>query len=190
MRTPVFTETKQICVVVHDLEATMRTYVHDYGIGPWEILEFNPDTVTDMVMDGQPAELAWRLAVTMVGGVQWELIQPLDDKSIYAEFLATKGEGVHHVALGVPNYEEAIHTLQANGRRVLQGGVYNGVTFAYSRPTRTSASSPRSSIGRRTFRRSSRTPCTRRSDVLFLRSSSRRRSCRRAARPDRARSRG
>jgi hypothetical protein len=67
----------------------------------------------------------------MVGSVQWELIQPLDDKSMYAEFLATKGEGLHHVAVGVPSYGEALDTLRAKGRRVLQSGVYNGVTFAY-----------------------------------------------------------
>jgi hypothetical protein len=24
--------------------AAMRTYVHDYGIGPWDIYEFNPET--------------------------------------------------------------------------------------------------------------------------------------------------
>jgi hypothetical protein len=29
---------------VRDLEAAMRTYVHDYGIGPWGIYEFNPGT--------------------------------------------------------------------------------------------------------------------------------------------------
>ena len=33
MRDPVFTETMQISVVVRDLDATMRTYVHEYGIG-------------------------------------------------------------------------------------------------------------------------------------------------------------
>lgn len=131
MREPVFTETKQIALVVRDLEATMRTYVHEYGIGPWEIYEFNPDTVTEMVKDDRPAEHAFRLAVTMVGNVQWELIQPLDDRSIYAEFLATKGEGLHHVAVGVPSYGEALDTMRAKGRRALQGGVYNGVTFAY-----------------------------------------------------------
>jgi methylmalonyl-CoA/ethylmalonyl-CoA epimerase len=131
MREPVFTETKQIALVVGDLEATMRTYVHEYGIGPWEVYEFNPDTVAEMVKDGQPAEYAFRLAVTMVGSVQWELIQPLDDRSMYAEFLATKGEGFHHVAVGVPSYGEALDTLQAKGRRVLQAGVYNGVTFSY-----------------------------------------------------------
>jgi hypothetical protein len=38
MREPVFTETMQISIVVRDLEATMRRYVHEYGIGPWEDL--------------------------------------------------------------------------------------------------------------------------------------------------------
>ena len=92
----------------------MRTYVHEYGIGPWEIYE-----------------CSWRLALTMVGSVQWELIQPLDDKSMYAEFLATGEEGLHHVALGVSNYAEALDTMRAKGRRVLQAGVYKGVTFSY-----------------------------------------------------------
>ena len=131
MREPVFTETMQVALVVHDLEATMRTYVDEYGIGPWEIYEFNPDTLTEMEKDGRPADMAFRLAVTMVGSVQWELIQPLDDKSMYAEFLATKGPGLHHVAVAAPNFAEAKQTLEAKGRRVLQGGVYNGVRFAY-----------------------------------------------------------
>ena len=126
-----FTETMQVSLVVRDLDAAMRTYVHEYGIGPWEIYEFNPETVSEMVKDGEPAECAWRLAVTMVGSVQWELIEPLDDRSMYAEFLATKGEGLHHVAVGVPNYAEALGTLREKGRRVLQAGVYNGVTFSY-----------------------------------------------------------
>jgi methylmalonyl-CoA/ethylmalonyl-CoA epimerase len=131
MREPVFTETKQICVVVRDIEATMKTYVHEYGIGPWEIYEFNPDTVQNLTRDGQPANFAFRLAVTMIGGVQWELIEPLDDRSIYAEFLSEKGEGVHHVALGVPDYGEAVETMEAKGRRIVQGGMYKGATFAY-----------------------------------------------------------
>jgi len=131
MREPVFTETKQICVVVRDIAATMKTYVHEYGIGPWEIYEFNPQTVKNLTKDGQPADFAFRLAVTMIGGVQWELIEPLDDQSIYAEFLAQRGEGVHHVALGVPDYGEAVETMEAKGRRIVQGGMYGGATFAY-----------------------------------------------------------
>lgn len=48
---------------------------------------------------GQPVERSWRLATAMVGRVQWELIQPLDGESIYAQFLAEKGKGVHHTSV-------------------------------------------------------------------------------------------
>ena len=131
MRDPVFTETMQISVVVRDLDATMRTYVHEYGIGPWEIYDFNPDTLTELVRDGAPCDCAFRIAVTMVGSVQWELVQPLDDRSVFAEFLTAKGEGVHHVAVGTPGYSEALNSLTGKGRRVIQSGIYKGVTFSY-----------------------------------------------------------
>jgi hypothetical protein len=130
MREPVFTETLQIAMVVRDLEATMRTYVEEYGIGPWEIYEFGPQNVERLADVGGP-DSAWRLAVTMVGSVQWELIEPLDDRSMYAQFLATKGEGLHHVAVGGTGYRRALDEMRAKGRRVLNGGGYKGATFAY-----------------------------------------------------------
>ena len=57
MREPVFTETLQIAIVVRDLDAAMRTYVDEYGIGPWEIYEFNPDTVDQMMKDERSGRL-------------------------------------------------------------------------------------------------------------------------------------
>jgi Glyoxalase/Bleomycin resistance protein/Dioxygenase superfamily len=105
MREPVFTETVQVAIVVRDLEAAMRTYVHDYGIGPWDIHEFSPGRVKDL---REPVERSWRTAVAMVGQVQWELIEPLDDESIYARFLAEKGEGVHHLGVAAPTFGETV----------------------------------------------------------------------------------
>jgi methylmalonyl-CoA/ethylmalonyl-CoA epimerase len=131
MREPAFTETIQICVVVRDLDASMRTYVHEYGIGPWDIYEFNPDTVNDMREDGEPVERSFRLALSQIGQMQWELIQPLDDESIYARFLAANGEGVHHVGVAVPSYAETIAAIEEKGNRVVFGGEYKGVNFAY-----------------------------------------------------------
>jgi hypothetical protein len=131
MPEPAFTETIQIAVVVRDLEATMRTYVEDYGIGPWHIYEFNPDTVKDLREGGELVERSWRLALSQVGQMQWELIQPLDDESIYARFLAEKGEGLHHIGVAVESYEETIAALEAKGRSVVLGGEYGGLNFAY-----------------------------------------------------------
>ena len=45
MREPSFTETMQLGIVVRDLEATVRRYVDDYGIGPWEFLRSTPVSV-------------------------------------------------------------------------------------------------------------------------------------------------
>ncbi len=63
--------------------------------------------------------------------MQWELIEPLDERSTYARFLAEKGEGVHHVGLAVKDYGAAVAEIEAKGRDVVFGGEYNGVTFAY-----------------------------------------------------------
>jgi hypothetical protein len=131
MPPPAFTETIQIALVVRDLEASMRTYVHDYGIGPWEIYEFNPGNVADMREDGEPVERSWRLAIANVGQVQWELIEPLDDESVYARFLAEKGAGLHHVGVGVPGFDEALARQVERGNSVLLGGEYKGIRFAY-----------------------------------------------------------
>ena len=128
---PVFTDILQVALVVRDLEASLRTYVHEYGIGPWEIYEFNPSNVSGMVKDDEPAEYAMRIAIVKLGGVMLELIEPLDDRSIYAEFLSERGEGMHHLGVAARSYGEALATLRAKGHSVLQSGTYNGVTFAY-----------------------------------------------------------
>jgi hypothetical protein len=75
MREPVFNETLHLGIFVRDLEATMRRYVDDYGIGPWEFYEFNAGNAEDFREYGQPVERSWRLAVATVGQVQWELIE-------------------------------------------------------------------------------------------------------------------
>lgn len=132
MHEPVFSETLQVAVVVRDIEASMRTFADEYGIGPWQVYEFNPETVSDLEVEGRPADTAWRLAVAMLGNVQWELIEPLDDRSIYAEHLEKHGPGLHHVAMSSPKpYEETKAAIEAKGRRVIQSGFYNGVSFAY-----------------------------------------------------------
>lgn len=128
---PLFTETLQVALVVRDLEAALRTWNDEYGIGPWQIYEFNPGNVDEQVMDDEPAEYAMRLAVTMVGNVQWELIEPLDDTSIYAHHLREHGEGLHHVGVGGRPYGEILTVARGKGHTVIQGGVYNGVDFAY-----------------------------------------------------------
>ena len=128
---PSFTETVQIGIVVRDLEATMRRYADEYGIGPWELHEFVAGKAEDLHEHGQPVERSWRLATTMVGRVQWELIEPRDDESDYARFLAEKGEGVHHIAVAPTNYDRALAEEAERGREAVLAGTFSGFRVAY-----------------------------------------------------------
>ena len=130
-REPAFTETLQIGIVVRDLDATMRSYVDNYGIGPWDIVEFNPGNLKDFHEHGKRVGRSWRLASTMIGRVQWELIEPLDDESVYARFLAEKGEGVHHIALAPSNFDEAVAAQAERGNELVLSGTFSGYRVAY-----------------------------------------------------------
>src|SRR3569833_2287997 len=77
MREPVFADTVQVALVVRDLQSSLQTYVERYGIGPWEIYEFNPDTVENMQAHGEPLDASWRLALARVGNVMRERVAPL-----------------------------------------------------------------------------------------------------------------
>jgi methylmalonyl-CoA/ethylmalonyl-CoA epimerase len=137
MPPPAFTDTMQIGIVVRDLDAAIEHYQNDYGIGPWTVHEFAPGEVKEWREPGRsvPGGAKTRFAAAMVGKVQWELIQPLDDSSIFARFLAERGPGVHHIAVAVSDYSS---TLAAEARRGNQlamecelGGQYEGIKVAY-----------------------------------------------------------
>ena len=135
MQKPIFTETMQLGIVVRDLDATMRHYQDDYGIGPWQVHQFKREDVKEWFEDGKPAVPSTRIATAMVGHVQWELIQPLDDKSIFARFLAEKGEGVHHIAVATPNYDETMKAEAKRGNNLVLScelaGQFDGIKVAY-----------------------------------------------------------
>jgi methylmalonyl-CoA/ethylmalonyl-CoA epimerase len=132
IREPSFTKTLQIGIVVRDLETAMRTYVEDYGIGPWEVVEFHAGEAEALHEHGQPVGRSWRLATAMVGTVQWELIEPLDLESDYARFLAEKGGGVHHIAVAPTNFDQALADVAAKGQEAVLSGTFGpGIRVAY-----------------------------------------------------------
>jgi len=61
----------------------------------------------------------------------WELIEPLDDKSVYARFLAEKGEGVHHVAVATPRFEDLVAEQARRGNKLPLSGTFSGTKVAY-----------------------------------------------------------
>ena len=123
-----------VSIIVRDLEATLREYVERGGVGPWAIYTYAAPDLQNMKVRGKPTSYSMRLALAWVGGILWELIQPLEGPSIYREFLDTRGEGVHHVGrvqqTDMP-LREALAAFEQRGIPQLMEGSYKGTDFAY-----------------------------------------------------------
>jgi len=128
---PVFEKILQIGKVVNNLDQSMKKYWEEYGIGPWDIYTFDSSTVSDMIIRDKKVDYAMRVATAFIGDVQWELIEPLDDKSIYAEFLNEQDEGIHHTAFHVDKYDDVLAHFKKKGIGILQSGTWNGLTYTY-----------------------------------------------------------
>jgi len=59
------------------------------------------------------------VAMLPAGGPRIELLEPADPESVIGRFLAKRGEGLHHVALRVPDLNAAVERLRKAGARLL-----------------------------------------------------------------------
>jgi hypothetical protein len=67
----------------------------------------------DGVVHGKPTPFSLRIAFGALGGVLLELLEPLDDRSPHAEFLAARGEGLHYLAHLVSDFDEQLAAVRA-----------------------------------------------------------------------------
>jgi methylmalonyl-CoA/ethylmalonyl-CoA epimerase len=125
----------QIAVVVRDLRRALEDYHQTLGWGPWSVYEYTPPLLHDTHVDGKPVEFTMIGAETHVGGVDFELIQPLTGPSIYQRFLDEHGEGVQHIACMHHSFEDSRvmrERFEAMGSRVLCGGrIGDTIEFYY-----------------------------------------------------------
>jgi methylmalonyl-CoA epimerase len=58
-------------------------------------------------------------AMLPVGDPRIELLEPSEPDSVIARFIEKRGEGIHHIALKVPDLAAAVERLRTSGARVL-----------------------------------------------------------------------
>ena len=80
-----------------------------------------------------------RVAMLPAGEARVELLEATEPDTTIAKFIAKRGEGLHHVALRVPDFEGVLARLRAAGARVLgeprQGA--GGHTYVFIHPAST-----------------------------------------------------
>ena len=108
---------------------TGKHYESALGIGPF---------VGPIVVPMKKAVFMDRIVNTKIktafaksGEVQIELIQPLDGDNPYTEFLARRGEGIHHLGFKVDDIEQAKAEFAKKGMEPFFSGDLVVIKFAY-----------------------------------------------------------
>ncbi|MBA7481072.1 Ethylmalonyl-CoA/methylmalonyl-CoA epimerase [subsurface metagenome] len=95
------TKIDHIGIAVNSIEEAMKLYTNVLGLEVSQI-----ETV---------AEQKVRTAIIPVGESTIELLESTSPEGTLAKFIEKRGEGIHHLALGVSNIEQALETLKEKG---------------------------------------------------------------------------
>jgi len=122
----------QVGIVVKDAHKTARRYSELFGIGPWVFIDITPKNIIFQNNSIEEDSSIIRVALTNLGEVQVELIQPLCGQGTHASFLKAHGEGVHHLSFGmVDDYKKIVSDFTGNGYEVEMSGSVGQAGFTY-----------------------------------------------------------
>jgi methylmalonyl-CoA/ethylmalonyl-CoA epimerase len=126
---------RQICVVTKDIDQAMKHWVEYLGIGPWRVIAFTEKTITGFEVAGKPVTEPFKfiLAFADVGGIEFELVQPVYGPNIYRKFLEERGEGLHHIKekISDENMEKVVADFRKKGIEVTQTGLFQASRHYY-----------------------------------------------------------
>ena len=113
---------KHIAIAVHDLEKSKVTFASITGSTVSETIEVPDQKV--------------RICFIETGETRIELIQPTEGNKGVAKFLEKRGEGLHHICLGVKDIEKELARYKQNGMRLIDekprtGGDGHKIAFVH-----------------------------------------------------------
>jgi methylmalonyl-CoA/ethylmalonyl-CoA epimerase len=101
-----------VALVVRSIDDASRIWRESLGLELEEVQDIPQDRV--------------RIAFLAVGESKVELVEPTDDTTGVARFLASKGEGFHHVCFEVPNLAETLLRLEIDGLELIDSAPRRG----------------------------------------------------------------
>ncbi|ARK29424.1 methylmalonyl-CoA epimerase [Halalkalibacter krulwichiae] len=105
-----------IGIAVHSIEEALYFYR--------DVLHMNLLGVEEVASQGV------KVAFLEIGESKIELLEPLNEDSPVAQFIKKRGEGIHHVALGVENIEQRIKDIKEKGIKMIHDQPVDGAAGA------------------------------------------------------------
>src|SRR5438105_2908075 len=94
-----------VAIVVQDLDTALGFYRDALGLQPSAVREVPQERV--------------KIAFLPTGESELELLQPTDNESGVARYLAKRGPGMHHICVEVDDIRQTLRELAASGAELL-----------------------------------------------------------------------
>jgi methylmalonyl-CoA/ethylmalonyl-CoA epimerase len=124
----------KIVLVVSDIEKKVDTFASLFGIErPRVVLSSPPAPGSKAFTDfrGDHVSAPVKMTTFQMGPIGVELLEPLDDKSPWAEHLRKRGEGIFSVVWEVEGFEDHIEMMGKRGLPLYHLGEYGSGRYAY-----------------------------------------------------------
>jgi hypothetical protein len=119
----------QMAWVVNDIEAAMRRWHEQAGVGPFF---YGPRTRLDIVHRGKPSVFDFNGALAQAGPIQIELLCQHDDApTAFREVFKPGQEGPHHMGTIVQDYDAEFESYRRQGFDLVHTGQVQGRRFCY-----------------------------------------------------------
>lgn len=120
----------QMAWMVNSLEEAAQRFSTTMGAGPFKA--FRHIQVENALHRGKPGTVDFSTAMMQAGDVQIELIEQHDDKpSVYRDIYPKGKEGLHHIAVVVPDVAKETERYTALGFEIALSGKFGDVDFVY-----------------------------------------------------------
>lgn len=104
-------EIGHIGIIVKDVDKVVESWERMFGIGPWVVRDLGGPVEGETIR----VKMAW----ANLGPVQIELTQPVEGRTIHADFLDTHGEGLHHLGFPADDVDGEAANLVAQGAKII-----------------------------------------------------------------------
>ncbi|MCH2296041.1 MAG: VOC family protein, partial [SAR324 cluster bacterium] len=112
----------QICILVPDIEKAVEIWWKKFGIGPWHLYTYGKPLVKRMTRHGKPCEYKMKIALSYIGKMRIELIEPLEGDTVYKEFIEDHGYGVHHLGVLTDDMKGSLKNAESAGIAMTMDG--------------------------------------------------------------------
>ena len=103
-------------MVVKDCEKTASFLTRMFGIGPFDIQEYEMEGTADYyLVDGKEQRPKFKAALFYDGDFFLEVIEVMRGETVHTRHLRNKGEGLQHLCFLVEDTKAAIEKLKAEG---------------------------------------------------------------------------